>query len=457
MRRKGVEVICGVLFILVAFLFKLGWAIERPKWLLDLERFAKSSGDSNLMEKVKAFSTPEALRLQREWREFLGFDAPSIVEKEGAKYPDLRPGVVINEKNYREFPSLKKVLPPSIYQRLDEHAYAQLGEIRIVPTSSYYLYREILEATKKNLNRSKVGPNNELLNWRGGIPFPFPKRGVEVYHNRDRFDVPGDNLYFNPASFTMFNRKGKRERVEKGEIYWMYYKGRTKLDPKPEVPGYEDVLEKGSLRMTYPYDLRGIAIVRTKFMERLKKPDDFVSYIPALRRIRRLAGTDTMDPIIGTDISWEDWRGWWQNIITWPTEFKIVGEGLVLLPSMPHKFFYRVDEKGKFHGDWELRPCYILEAVTKSKNYFYSKRRVWVDKEFFLGIYYEMYDVRGNLWKSLLPIRACYPNGEIHWLFADIIDYVNRHRTLMRMQSIMNDPKITNDYFELKFLIRMGH
>jgi hypothetical protein len=446
-----------VLFFIIFIVVNVSWAVEKPKWLVDLEKFAKEKGNSGLLEKVRLFSTPEAIKIQKEWKDFLGFDAPSIIEKVKDKYPDIKPGVVINGDNYKQFPSLKKLLPESIYRRLPKGSYAQIGEIKIVPTSSYYLYREILGATKANLNKSKIGPNNELLNWKGGVPFPFPKNGAQVYHNRDRFDVPGDALYFNPSSFTMFDRKGKRERVEKGEIYWMYYKGRTKLAPKPDIPGYDNVLEKGSLRMTYPYDLNGIAIVRTKFLESLKKPDDFVSYIPALRRIRRLAGTDTMDPIIGTDIAWEDWRGWWQNIITWPTEFKLVGEGVVLLPSMPHKFFYKVDEKGKFHDNWELRPCFVLEAVTKNKNYFYNKRRVWVDKEFFMGIHYEMYDIRNNLWKSLMPIRAAYPDGEIHWLFGDMVDYVNKHRSLMRMQSIMNDPKITNDYFELKFLIRMAH
>lgn len=319
------------------------------------------------------------------------------------------------------------------------------------------MYKEILEATKKNLNKSKVGPDNGLLNWKGGIPFPFPKNAVQIYHDRDRFDLVGDSIYLNPGEFTMFNRKGKRERFERGLLYWMYYKGRTKLQPKPEIPGYKEVMEKGSLRMTYPYDLNGLALVRVKFMDNLKKPDEFISYIPALRRIRRLAGTDTMDPIIGTDIAWEDWRGWWQNIITWPTEFKLVKETVALLPSLSHRSFYRIDENGRFHDNWELRPCYVIEAYVKKGGYFYSKRRVWVDKECLMGVYFEMYDVKGKLWKSLIPIKRITPDGEIHWLFADTVDHINRHRTLMRMHSVVNDPAITDDYFRLKFLIKIGH
>jgi hypothetical protein len=447
----------SLLILLFFIIIQTSWAIDKPKWLINLEKFAKEEGDSDLLEKVKLFSDPEAIKLQKDWKNFLSFDAPSIIDKAKDKYSDIKPGIVIDGDNYKQFPSLKKLLPESIYRRLEKGAYAQIGRIRVVPTSSYYLYREVLDATKRNLNKPKIGSNNELKNWRGGVPFPFPENGAQVYHDRDRFDLVGDSIYLNPGEFTMFDRKGKKERFERGLLYWMYYKGRTKLSPKPNIPGYDNILEKGSLRMTYPYDLNGFAVVRTKFIENLKKPDDFISYIPALRRIRRLAGTDTMDPIIGTDIAWEDWRGWWQNIITWPTEFKLIGEGIALLPSMPHRSFYKMDERGKFYENWELRPCFIIEAYVKKGGYFYSKRRVWVDKECFIGTYFEMYDAKGNLWKSLLPIKRINPNGEIHWLFADCIDYINKHRTLMRMQSVVNDPNITNDYFELKYLIKIAH
>jgi hypothetical protein len=454
--KRFIILFVNILFTIL-FISHISLAIEPPEWLKNLEDFAKKHNDKELMEKVKLYSSEEALKLQKDWRDFLGYDAYSIIKEKSKLYPDIKPGVVITPDNYKQFPSLKKLLPESLYLRLEKGAYGEIPQIRVIPTSQYYHYREILEATKRGVGKPRVGPNSELLNWVAGIPFPFPKTAAEVFHDRDRVDAAGDVLMLNNASYTMFNRKQKLERIERGNTFWLYVKGRTKLPPKPEIPGMEDVLEKSSLIMTYPFDLKGLATLRVKFVDKLKKPDEFMSYIPALRRTRKLAGTDTMDPIVGTDISWEDWRGWWQNLITWPTDFKLIGEGEVLVPSLVHKLRYQKVEKGKLYTNWEIRPCWILEGRTRSKLYFYSKRRIWVDKEYFMSVHYEMYDVRGNLWKSLLPIRYHYPNGVLSWNFADVIDYVNRHRTVMRFNMIVDDPNITLDYFDLKFLIRKAH
>jgi hypothetical protein len=372
------------------------------------------------------------------------------------KYPDIKPGTVITSNSYKNFTSFEKLLPGSIYTRLGEGSYAQLGNITIVPTLHYYQYREYIDATKKNEGKAKIGSRDELIGWVAGYPFPHTKNNPkEIYYNYDRLSVVGDNIYFSPNTYTMFNRKNKVERVEKGDLQWMNFRGRVKLPPKPVIPGYEDYYEKGSILMQYPYDLKGFAAVRGRFVNP-NKPDEFISYVPALRRIRRLAGTDTQDPIIGTDISWEDWRGWWQKIELWPTEFK-VKDTEILVPMRSTHTRVKVDESGKITGYWEIRPAYLLEATLKVKTYLYSKRRVWLDKELFSLIHIEMDDVRGNLWKAITIYFIFPPDGENTWTLADIIDYANRHRTLMRPNPSLNNPKITKEWFDIKFLIRMAH
>jgi hypothetical protein len=255
----------------------------------------------------------------------------------------------------------------------------------------------------------------------------------------------------------MYNRKGKLERTENGDLYWMNFKGRLTLDPKPDVPGYEDVFEKGSIIMSYPYDLKGFAAVRGRFIDP-DRPDEFISYIPALRRIRRLAGTDTQDPIIGTDISWDDWRVCWQKMEVWapnPDDFKVTKTEALLPLKMPDRKV-RVDDKGRLSGYFEIRPVWILEIKFK-KGYQYSKRKLWIDREHYSALESVNYDARGNLWKSLGAYQVFSSDGFTTWASAPIVDYVNSHMTFMRPNIIVNDPNLTKEWFDIKFLIKRAH
>jgi hypothetical protein len=291
------------------------------------------------------------------------------------------------------------------------------------------------------------------------LQLPHPKNGLELAFSYDRTGPSmSDQISFNPITFIMINRKGKTERIEKANLYWRMYSGRYKLPPIPNTPGKEDIIEKGSLIMLYPYDLKGFSAVRTRFWD-VTKPDDFISYIPALRRVRRLAGTDTQDPIIGTDIPWEDWRGWWQNLSqkVWPAEYKIKGEGIFLTPvrrlRRPAKL-----EKGLVYTDWEKRPLWVLEIDYNTPQYIYSRRVIYFDKETFQLVMIEDYDQRGNLWKTWHCNLKFYPDtGDNCWWNGDVIDHVNRHRTFWTMEAIPNDPNVTEDFFDLKFLVKMAH
>ena len=184
-----------------------------------------------------------------------------------------------------------------------------------------------------------------------------------------------------------------------------------------------------------------------------------MSYIPALRRTRRLAGTDTQDPIIGTDIPWEDWRGWWQNLSqkVWPAEYSIASEGIFLVPVKRLKRPGRLENE-LFYTDWEKRPMWVLDIKYKTTQYIYSRRKIYFDKETFQLIMMECYDPRGNLFITWHINMKFYPEtGDNCWWMGYVIDHVNQHITCWTMEAIPNDPHVTEDFFELKFLIKMAH
>jgi hypothetical protein len=446
----------GIIIFLFLIIPSLSFSLDKPKWLIDFENFAKGRGDSDLVERARILGTDEALSLGKEWEEFMRFNAPDLVAKAKDKYPDIKPGIVINENNYMNFPSLKKLLPEGIYKRIPKGSYSQLGDIIIVPTVRYYQYKAMIEATRDNEGKAGIGEKNSLVNWISGCPFPHSRNPVEIFYNFDRLSIFGDNLNIS-NKYTMYNRKGKVERIEKGDVYWMRFKGRLTLSPKPDIPGYGDIFEKGSIFMRYPYDLKGFSAVRTRFTDP-NKPDEFISYIPALRRIRRLSGTDTQDPIIGTDISWDDWLGTWQKMEVWapdPERFKVTDTEALLPMKMPNTKV-RTDDKGRLVGYFEIRPVWLLE-ITFKKGYQYSKRKIWIDKEVFTLTHIDCYDARGNLWRVLTAYQIIPSNGLMTWVSAPVVDMVNRHYTFMRPNIIVNDPSVTKDWFDIKFLIKRAH
>ena len=450
-------IFCGGLFLCGGTFV---WAQEAPKWIKVWEDFAKQSGDPKDVAWAKRLAKPECIALGKAWEDYYGWTASDLLENKAA--PEIKPGVVITSKNYKQFPGLMDIWDESTYARLEEGSYGQWGDMRVVPTTHYYYSQGYFKYTKENEGKCKVGADGELQNWEAGIPFPKldpkdPNYARKIAHNFDRLTIGSDNLTFNPAHMQLFNRKGELERVERLNLQWRNYRGRHDISPVPLVPGQENILEKGSICILYPYDLRGFSAVRVRFLD-INKPDDFIAYLPQMRRVRRLSGADTQDPVLGTDLIWEDWKGWWQKFSNkiWPTDFKVVKERDYLSAARgvsPYKM-----EGQKVYIDWERRPVWDLEALCQIDTYCYKKRMVHMDKEWRRLNYGEYYNVKGKLWRSWWEYNRWEPEtGYCTWWGVDIPDHDNVHRTVMKMDAILNFPEMTDEYFDLRFLTKMAH
>ncbi len=462
MKIKGkiflITLFCLIPHLLFAQQYKDWRKCPKFRWEKNWEEWAKITGNEEWALWAKELQKPKALSLGKAWADYLGYDSVSLVNRSQLA-PDIVPDLVINENNYQNYPGLKKLLRPSLYKRLRRGEYAQIPELRIAPTMHRYHSRGRLEATKRYEGTCKlIVDGQQLLNWKAGIPFPHPRNAAEVAHSFDRIGSGSDTTSFNPIDFLMWERKGKFERIIKSQLQWYISKGRYDLPPIPNAPDAHEILEKGSLVIVYPYDLKGYAGVRQRFVDP-EKEDSFEFYLPFLRRVRRLSGADTQDPIIGTDIAWEDWKGWWQKLSPkmWPMEYKMVDSQAECL--LPVQWLTTYTLKGdKVLCYWERRPSWVIDAICKTKLYFYSKRRVWIDKELFTDNMDEKYDIRGNLWRDWFEIKMWDPeNGYTAWWGVDVADYPNRHRTIAKMDCIANDPKITDEYFSLGWLRKMAH
>jgi len=448
----------ALIFVLNAFCYWnintlcLAQAQEKPLWIKVWEDAVARTKNSEWEKWLKEISTPEAIELGKAWAEYLGYDAVSLLMKANPA-PDIKPGLVIDGENYKDFPGLKKLLPGPLYERIKKGTYAQLAEIRIVPTTHMYDSWGMLKYTKEGEGKCRLDSRNMLQGWKAGNPFPRPKNGAELIWAFDRKGF-ADNLSFNPITFLLFDKNEKQERSLIGYLYWWKSMGRVNREPMPV--DREGVYEYGSIVFTYPFDVKGFAAVRTRY-EDPDKPDYFIAWLPSLRRTRLFSGTDTQDPMFGSDVAWDDWKVMWQKISAdiYPNEYDIVGETFILAPvwrNYPFKVL-----KGKFYLDWEIRPVWILDVISKDKSYQYSKRRMWIDKEIYLPRYAELYDQRGNNWRDWLTLWGWDPKtGYLSAWGAEVIDVINKHRTLCVMNPIFEDPSLNQDHFNLRALVKMA-
>ncbi len=440
-----------------------------PHWAQQWVDWAKSTGNPDFIEWAETYSSPESIKAGKQWEDFLGYNAVDLVAKD-TKAPSIKPGLVITPENVKEYEAeLRSLFPHGFEWEVDRMtgtgAFADYNvtpiEMVIVPTHHAWNDLGYLAATKKynNMETCKVDEKGNLQGWVAGIPFPFPKTGMEVVHSYDRLTIMGDSLSSVPLQFGLFGSSGKQERTETIELHWKNYVGRIKVPPIPVVPDFEDIYEKGSIVALYPYDLKGFAAVRTRYADPTRE-DDFITYVPSMRRIRRLAGSNTQDPLVGSDITWEDWKGFWTKTSINPVTAEIIGEDVVLCPSFNPKPIQYFEKYGGWCQRywWERRPVWIVKITHTDPRYIYGQRIWYVDKETFAMQQQIWHDQKGRVWKYWDWAWRWNPtNGELDYWNPYIADIINKHITIATHNITLNLPDLSENLFNLRYLSSKAH
>ncbi len=398
------------------------------------------------------------MTLARQWREVLGGSAP---EWTGKVAPSIVPGTVITSANYKSFADLDKLLPPQWYKRLEPGAWDPITEIRVGETDQFFPTHQYIEATKTH---RYVPTGYTIKDWKGGLPFQKPTSGDQVVINYlYRYWV--DDLTFR-FKWHLVGSSDNLERTISGQMFGMRLNGRTLTDPRPRYSNAEaGVLEKIGTLIESPKDVRGLALSRTRHVD-MTVSDSIQYYLPALRRVRRLSGRDTQDPIAGTDITWDDYVAFYQQITPDNVEVKLVGESEVLHPSTYTKpaagggYVHNAsayDPKNmtvKFKK-WQRRPVWIIDVISKDPSYIYSKRRMWVDKELPNIFHVESEDRKGNHWKTMQASMFYNPtNGDAsNWDWGNFADDISKHRTTWIFEWV-SLPGLTPDDFDTSLLTK---
>lgn len=163
------------------------------------------------------------------------------------------------------------------------------------------------------------------------------------------------------STFTLINKRGQ-ERVRKTRRYWIDMKGKKGLD------------EKSIIFFDKPSDVKGTALLNWSYDDEGKDDDQWL-YLPALRKIKRIASSDKEKSFMGSDLTFDDMGD--RNIMH--DEYKLIG-------------------KEDFNG----HSCFVVEMTPKDKKYMYSKKVKWIDDTEFVDYKIEFYNRKGRFLKRQL-------------------------------------------------------
>jgi len=324
---------------------------------------------------------------------FLASGPAGFAKEEGSFVPKPIGGEVKYRIDKANVDQYKDKLTEGLIKVIKEWGYA----INVYETVHDYKFpEEYLDATEKYKGTARVNSKGGIENYTAGLPFPEPKTGIEVMYNYE-YKYSGDDFKYSYEG-QIISSTG-RERKMSGSYTRLGYQGRAILDPKPAIPNPNKVELKEISAFTYPEDVAGLALLTVRYQDP-SKGDDGWMYIPTIRRTRRISVAQRGDSSVGSDFTWDDYRGFSGKVSD--SNWKIIGKKELLMPY--HAPTTNPRSKGKiFNSDdcrFELRPVWVVEGTSKDKDYVYSKRRVYLDADSWAILSTENWDRRGTLWKT---------------------------------------------------------
>jgi len=175
--------------------------------------------------------------------------------------------------------------------------------------------------------------------------------------------------------------------------------------------------KKRVVKFLFPADVKGVGFL-------VLSDNDMYLYLPAFKKIRRIASHVKHQSFMGTDFSYDD-------IST--TEYTKHYTGRLLKES-----------------DKE----YIIEAKRKkTSDKEYDKLKMWVDKTSFLPTKVEMY--KKNKLKKVMVNNKIEKIGK-YWMATDVVitNIKKKHKTRLKLENLKFDKTVPGSIFTKRYLKR---
>ncbi len=336
----------------------------------------------------------------------------------------FEPGKTYDQTNYQE---IENLLIPIVSDWVQQGAFPiKTGK----PQFEFKWDDSFYEGSQKNEGRFTFSAGGaliekdtgELYGEYFGIPFPNvdlkdPRAAQMIMENRSGSQRRnGSNLTNSKVCFFGHDATSPH-MVILADGHGMVYDG---------VPG-QSVLNPSGFKGQYmfrvlsPYDLRGLNSMTWSYKD--DKPDTFFTYVPMLRRVRRVSASAKSEPSFGGDIAQDDNGGF--AAVNTAMNYKLLDKKTYLVPvGNLNLLVQNRNADGSFHTQnpflkkgydvpgwqgaqwypidifWVERPCYVIEANAKDRYYNYGKQILYLDQDFYTCYVKDIYSRAGEYWKT---------------------------------------------------------
>src|SRR5262249_19999603 len=164
---------------------------------------------------------------------------------------------------------------------------------------------------------------------------------------------------------------------------------------------------------TDPYEIRGQRIL----MQRPADPhfaDQAWTYVPSLRKVRRVSVEEKSDSFLGSDTTIDDFYGFSGRVLDY--NWKFYGWKYVLhVMNSQHVYPHYYGPKSRVpHDRWELRKCVVIEQIPKDPNHPYSSKILFWDTQTYSTTTAFAFDRDGKLWKIWAALDSWSEDAQDH-------------------------------------------
>ncbi|HIE54069.1 MAG TPA: outer membrane lipoprotein-sorting protein, partial [Chromatiaceae bacterium] len=145
-----------------------------------------------------------------------------------------------------------------------------------------------------------------------------------------------------------------------------------------------------------PRDVKGTALLT--FSHKVEDDDQWL-YLPALKRVKRIASRNKSGPFMGSEFAYED-----------------------LASQEVEKYTYKYIRDDEYEG----RPVFVIERYPVSQYSGYTRQLVWVDKERYIPLKISFYDRKNSLLKTLV-FRSYKQYLDRYWRAGEM--FMENHQT----------------------------
>jgi hypothetical protein len=339
---------------------------------------------------------------------------------------ELNPGDTLGRDNWQE---AKGLMPDPVLRRFEDGSY----QAKVVPLPATLSWgSKFTTASAANADKFAVDADHSLIDtatktyppFLYGYPFPHvdpadSQAAAKVMYNflytlmqADDADRVSNLHWVTPTTL-------ERHVDFQGQLLFF---GSRFSGP---IANPDAALRKQIIAGVAPHDVVGVVTLEWIYLDP-QRWNSLWSFVPALKRIRRLTAANGSDSLFGSNLSHDDpylFSGKVQYF-----SWKLISAQDALVPyTLPNPKVlsktergYQLDSpKGLLTMGWEAqdwkgkawwpvnyglvkRPVWVVEATAKDGQYAYGRQILWVDRELYIGYYKEAYDRSGQLWRVLL-------------------------------------------------------